>query len=130
MIKAIDKDSIHQICSSQVIVELCVAVKELVENSLDAGASLIEIKLSEHGTETIEVSDYACGIDPENYDTVALKHHTSKLSQFEDLATVSSFGFRGEALNALCEISGKLTIITKRENDELATALHFDRYGK
>ena len=64
------------------------------------------IQLKEMGSETIEVSDNGSGIDPSNYSNIALKHHTSKLCDFNDLNSVSSFGFRGEALNALCELSG------------------------
>jgi DNA mismatch repair protein PMS2 len=65
------------------------------------------LQLKEMGSESIEVSDNGCGIDPSNYANIALKHHTSKLSNFNDLNSVASFGFRGEALNALCELSGK-----------------------
>ena len=64
------------------------------------------IQLKEMGSESIEVSDNGSGIDPSNYSNIALKHHTSKLCDFIDLNSVSSFGFRGEALNALCELSG------------------------
>lgn len=60
------------------------------------------------GSESIEVCDNGSGIHPSNYANIALKHHTSKLSDFHDLNSVSSFGFRGEALNALCELSGKV----------------------
>jgi DNA mismatch repair protein PMS2 len=66
------------------------------------------LQLKEMGSESIEVSDNGCGIDPSNYASIALKHHTSKLSNFNDLNSVASFGFRGEALNALCELSGKM----------------------
>lgn len=58
------------------------------------------------GAESIEVCDNGSGIDPSNYANIALKHHTSKLADFNDLNSMSSFGFRGEALNALCELSG------------------------
>ena len=64
------------------------------------------LQLKEMGSESIEVSDNGSGIDPSNYANIALKHHTSKLCDFNDLNSVSSFGFRGEALNALCELSG------------------------
>ena len=69
------------------------------------------LQLKEMGSESIEVSDNGCGIDPSNYANIALKHHTSKLFNFNDLNSVSSFGFRGEALNALCELSGKLIVV-------------------
>lgn len=90
----LDKRDVQRICSGQSVVDLATAVKEMVENALDAGATLIEVKLKEFGKETIEVSDNGSGIAPVNYDTIALKHYTSKISRFEDIETVSSFGFR------------------------------------
>lgn len=130
MIQAIDSATVHRICSSQVVVDLTTAVKELLENSLDAGATIIEIRLIEHGADLIEVHDNAKGIDPEDYESVALKHHTSKLSSFEDLATVSSYGFRGEALNALCELSEAFSISTRRMCDSCGVQLTYDRMGR
>lgn len=130
MIKSIDTESIHRICSSQVIVDLGSALKELVENSLDAGATSIEIKLRNMGADLIEVSDNAKGIDPVDYDSIAQKHHTSKLRDFEDLEGISSFGFRGEALNALCELSKGFTICTKRAEDSTGKLLKFDKFGR
>lgn len=128
-IQAIDNYSIHRICSSQVIVDLATAVKELIENALDAKASTIEIKLVEYGGDIIEVSDNARGVDPENYEGIALKHHTSKLDTFEALSNVTSFGFRGEALNALCELSGSFIVTTKRKVDDVGHLLRFDKIG-
>ena len=82
------------------------------------------------GVESVEVSDNGCGIDPTNYEYVALKHHTSKLSTFLDLQDISSFGFRGEALNALCELSGALSISTKQADQEVGYSLSFERDGR
>ena len=89
---------VQRICSDQVIVDLQSALKELLENALDAGATKIEVRLKEHGTDLLEVADNGSGIAPENLDGVALRHHTSKLSEFDDLQKLRSFGFRGEAL--------------------------------
>eukprot|EP01041_Mallomonas_annulata_P002270 gene2270-4419_t len=130
MIQYIDKSSIHKICSGQVVVDLATAVKELVENAMDAGATSIEVKLKEMGVEYIEVIDNGCGINPENFNSIALKHHTSKLKDFEDLKSVRSFGFRGEALNALCEISGALSVTTKQEHQSFGSNLQFGRDGQ
>ncbi|KNC74613.1 hypothetical protein SARC_12845, partial [Sphaeroforma arctica JP610] len=107
-IKAIDKQSVHRICSGQVVVSLAVAVKELIENAIDAGATLIEIKLKNYGLEVMEVSDNGLGVAPANYESLTLKHHTSKISDFDDLAVIESFGFRGEALSSLCAL-GKVS---------------------
>lgn len=130
MIKAIERSVVHQICSGQVVVDLATAVKEMVENSLDACATVIEIKLKNMGIDSIEVSDNGCGINPENYEGIAMKHHTSKLRNFDDLKHVSSFGFRGEALNSLCEISGVFTVCTRMESQSIGTHLTFDRMGR
>ena len=109
-ISALERGTVHRICSGQGIPDLAVAVKELVENSIDAGATRVEIKLKQHGYESFEVIDNGGGISRGNYATVAKKHHTSKISAFDDLiAGVSSFGFRGEALSSLCELSGTYT---------------------
>jgi DNA mismatch repair protein PMS2 len=129
-IRALDRDSVYKICSGQVIVDLATAVKELIENSLDSKATSIDIKLKDSGAESIEVSDNGSGIDPENYSGIALKHHTSKISEFVDITSIGSFGFRGEALNALCELSGSFSVSTKRSCDEVGAALTFDRNGR
>ncbi|XP_076912863.1 DNA mismatch repair protein PMS1-like [Bidens hawaiensis] len=127
-IKPISKSAIHRICSGQVILDLSSAVKELVENSLDAGATSIEISLKEFGEESFQVVDNGCGISPHNFKALALKHHTSKLTDFPDLQSLTFFGFRGEALSALCNL-GDLTVETRTQNEKVATHLTFDRSG-
>ena len=108
-IKPIDKAAVHRICSGQVILDLSTAVKELVENALDAKATNIEVcadfpcllflggpvcpsivstlqvKLKEYGSELVEVADNGGGIPEEDYQALTLKYHTSKLQQFSDL---------------------------------------------
>ena len=103
-VKVIDKRSVDQICSGQVVVTLATAVKELVENSLDAGAKNIEVRLKNWGADFLEVVDNGSGVLPENFAALALKHHTSKLNVFADLVRVETFGFRGEALSSLCAL--------------------------
>ncbi|PVG03723.1 DNA mismatch repair protein MutL [Serendipita vermifera] len=130
-IKAIDKTSVHRITSSQVVVDLQTAVKELVENSLDAGASVIEVRFKENGLKSVEVIDNGSGIAKEDYESVALKHHTSKLSSFEDLTTVETFGFRGEALASLCALCESVVITTATASDApMGTILQLDRTGR
>ncbi|GKB56203.1 DNA mismatch repair protein PMS1 isoform X2 [Tanacetum coccineum] len=128
IIKPINKSAIHRICSGQVILDLPSAVKELVENSLDAGATCIEVSLKEYGQDSFQVVDNGCGISPNNFKVLALKHHTSKLSDFPDLQSLTTFGFRGEALSALCNL-GDLTVETRTKNEKVATHLTFDRSG-
>ncbi|KAG0346228.1 Mismatch repair endonuclease pms2 [Podila humilis] len=110
-IKAIDRESVHRICSGQVVLDMATAVKELLENSLDAGSTSIVVKFKQSGLESITVTDNGSGITDENLETLALKHYTSKLKSFNDLANVRSFGFRGEALSSLCALA-TLTVTT------------------
>uniref|UniRef100_A0A3B4BWZ7 Mismatch repair endonuclease PMS2 n=1 Tax=Pygocentrus nattereri TaxID=42514 RepID=A0A3B4BWZ7_PYGNA len=126
-IKAIDRHSVHQICSGQVVLSLATAVKELVENSVDAGAT--NIKLKDHGTELVEVSDNGRGVEEENFEGLTLKHHTSKLRDFSDLIHVETFGFRGEALSSLCALSD-LSVVTCHENSNVGTRLVYDHDGR
>ncbi|XP_013140191.1 PREDICTED: mismatch repair endonuclease pms1 [Papilio polytes] len=127
-IKPINKDTVHKICSGQVVLSLAVAVKELVENSLDAGATKIDIRLKNHGIDLIEVSDNGTGVTEDNFSALTLKYHTSKLTDYSDLLGVSSFGFRGEALSSLCALA-KLTITTRHQSAEYATKIVYDHKG-
>ncbi|RMY62982.1 hypothetical protein D0865_00153 [Hortaea werneckii] len=129
-IKAIEGRSVHQIQSGQVIVDLCSVVKELVENSLDAGATSIDVRFKNQGLDSIEVQDNGKGISPEDYETIALKHYTSKLASYEDLTSLDTFGFRGEALSSLCALS-KFHILTARAEDgAVGKRLDFEVSGK
>ncbi|KAH9642851.1 hypothetical protein HF086_016656 [Spodoptera exigua] len=127
-IKAISKDTVHKICSGQVVVSLAVAVKELVENSLDAGATNIDIRFKNYGIDLIEVSDNGSGVTEDNFAALTLKYHTSKLSDYSDLLGVTSFGFRGEALSSLCSLAN-LTITTRHKEAEYATKIEYDHKG-
>ncbi|XP_059888452.1 mismatch repair endonuclease PMS2 isoform X3 [Delphinus delphis] len=128
-IKPIDRKSVHQICSGQVVLSLSTAVKELVENSVDASATNIELRLKDYGAELIEVSDNGCGVEEENFEGLTLKHHTSKIQEFADLTQVETFGFRGEALSSLCALSD-VTISTCHTSAKVGTRLVFDHNGK
>ncbi|KAI5868617.1 DNA mismatch repair protein MutL [Durotheca rogersii] len=129
-IKAIEARTVHQIQSGQVIVDLCSVVKELVENGLDAGATSIEVRFKNQGLDLIEVQDNGSGISQQNYETLALKHYTSKLSTYADLAALQTFGFRGEALSSLCALS-KFTVTTCLASDApKGTRLEFETSGK
>ncbi|ROW14533.1 hypothetical protein VPNG_03114 [Cytospora leucostoma] len=129
-IKAIEASSVHQIQSGQVIVDLCSVAKELVENGLDAGATSIEVRFKNQGLDSIEVQDNGAGISPDNYETLALKHYTSKLSTYSDLSTLETFGFRGEALSSLCALS-RFTVVTCLQSDApKGSKLEFETSGK
>ncbi|NXP80548.1 PMS2 endonuclease, partial [Ramphastos sulfuratus] len=127
-IKPIDRKSVHRICSGQVVLNLGTAVKELVENSLDAGATNIDVKLKDYGAELIEVSDNGIGVEEENFEGLTLKHYTSKIQDFSDLTHVETFGFRGEALSSLCALSD-VTIFTCHKSAKVGARLVFDHNG-
>lgn len=130
-IKAIESHSVHQIQSGQVIVDLNSVVKELVENGIDAGATSIEVRFKNHGLDSIEIQDNGNGIAPEDFETLALKHHTSKLSDYDDLTDLNTFGFRGEALSSLCAVSKNFHVLTARAEDgAVGKKLQFDMSGK
>ncbi|KAL1748229.1 histidine kinase-like ATPase [Schizophyllum fasciatum] len=128
-IKAIDRASVHRITSGQVVIDLQTAVKELLENSLDAGATSIEVRFRNHGLKSIEVVDNGLGIAEKDFEGIALKHHTSKLAVFEDLTTVRTFGFRGEALSSLCALCDGFTITTATQGP-LGELIEMDRNGR
>ncbi|KAF9276136.1 hypothetical protein BGZ68_010249 [Mortierella alpina] len=127
-IKAIDKESVHRICSGQVVLDMATAVKELLENSLDAGATSIVIKFKQNGLDNITVTDNGCGITDADLETLALKHYTSKLTSFNDLAQVRSFGFRGEALSSLCALSS-LTVSTSTGQKPTGVLVEYNSDG-
>ncbi|KAK9429413.1 hypothetical protein V1505DRAFT_330488 [Lipomyces doorenjongii] len=130
-IRAIDKSSVHKLTSGQVVIDLPTAVKELVENSLDAHATNIEVKFKHYGVESFEVADNGDGIDQENFEGIALKHHTSKLRSFSDLSSVATYGFRGEALSSLCGVSSSVQITTcTAGTSPCATKLEYDTHGR
>eukprot|EP00736_Rhodelphis_marinus_P010706 Rmarinus@m.13179 len=128
-IKAIDKGSVHRICSGQVILDLGIAVKELVENSLDAGASSVEVKFRNYGLDGYEVIDDGCGVDEKNHAGLTKKYCTSKLNTFDDLSGVSTFGFRGEALSSLCALAN-VKVTTRTKTQPMATRLSFAHSGE
>ncbi|PLW30354.1 hypothetical protein PCASD_16108 [Puccinia coronata f. sp. avenae] len=127
---AIDSRSIQKITSGQVVVDLQTAVKELVENSLDAGATAIDVKFKNYGLDSFEVSDNGTGIREDDLDTVGLNHHTSKLSSFDDLAQVKTFGFRGEALSSLCALAKVTVQSATAATEPRGWILEFDPMGK
>ncbi|KAL6432369.1 hypothetical protein ACFW04_006764 [Cataglyphis niger] len=127
-IEAINKETIHHICSGQVVFDLAIAVKELVENSLDSNATVIDVKLIDYGKTCISVSDNGSGVLEQDFEGLGLKHHTSKLREFIDLTEVNTFGFRGEALSSLCALS-ELSIVTRHSTSEHGFKLEFDKNG-
>ena len=129
-VKALEGRTVHQIQSGQVIVDLCSVVKELVENSLDAEATAIEVRFRNNGLDSIEVQDNGIGIASENYETIALKHYTSKLAKYDDLSSLQTFGFRGEALSSLCALSNFHITTARADEAPKGTRLEFETSGR
>ncbi|KAG7194384.1 uncharacterized protein KQ657_004596 [Scheffersomyces spartinae] len=126
----IKPSDVARITSGQVITDLVSILKELVENSIDAESTKLEIIFKNNGLESIEVIDNGVGIKKEDYDKICLRHHTSKLESLEHLETVATLGFRGEALASLNSIANlTLTTCTKDDNSK-ASQLKFTSMGE
>ncbi len=116
-IKLLSKDVINQISAGEVVEKPASIVKELVENSIDAGAKNITIEISGGGISKICVIDDGCGINKNEVELAFTPHATSKLVTIEDLNQIATKGFRGEALATISAVS-KVCMVTKTENDD------------
>lgn len=116
MIKLLDKATIDKIAAGEVIERPFSVVKELLENSIDAGSTSITVEIKEGGLSFIRVTDNGCGIPKDQVKTAYLRHATSKIEQAEDLANIVSLGFRGEALSTIAAVS-QTEMITKTPED-------------
>lgn len=116
MIRLLDEATISKIAAGEIIENSASIVKELVENSIDAGADDILIELRGESTDFIKVSDNGSGFSEEDLEVAFLRHSTSKLEKIEDLEKIRTLGFRGEALASISNIS-KIKLMTKREED-------------
>lgn len=111
-IEILDQQTIDKIAAGEVIERPASVVKELVENSIDAKATAVTVEIKEGGISFIRITDNGCGIEKEQVPLAFLRHSTSKIRSVEDLLTVSSLGFRGEALSSIAAVS-QVELITK-----------------
>ena len=116
MIHLLSKETIDKIAAGEVIERPESVVKELIDNAIDSGADKISIEIRGGGVELIRVTDNGCGIGREDIRTAFLRHATSKLSTAEDLQSIRTMGFRGEALASICAVS-KTELITKERSE-------------
>ena len=124
-VQLLDQNTANQIAAGEVVEKPASVVKELVENALDAGADVIEVSIFEGGTEYIRVVDNGCGMSEANARLAVLRHATSKLRRAEDLMSLATLGFRGEALPSIASVS-KFTLLTRPENAEYATSIRIE----
>ena len=121
-IRLLDDTSINKIAAGEVIDRPSSVVKELVENSLDAGASRIEVEIEAGGVGKIRVTDDGCGMSEQDVRLAVLRHATSKIRSSDDLFTVESMGFRGEALPSIASVA-KFSLISRQSGNPLGTRL-------
>ena len=117
MIKALSEDLRNKISAGEVVENPASVVKELIENSLDAGATDIFVLVEKGGHQTIQVRDNGHGISPQQLPTSILRYHTSKIATLDDLFSINTLGFRGEALASIASVS-EMSIISSDGKEE------------
>ena len=124
-VKLLDQNTANQIAAGEVVEKPASVVKELVENALDAGADKIEVTIFEGGTQYIRVADNGSGMTEANARLAVLRHATSKIRAAEDLMSLHTLGFRGEALPSIASVSN-FQLLTRPADEEFATSIRID----
>ncbi|PKN02799.1 hypothetical protein CVU76_02105 [Candidatus Dojkabacteria bacterium HGW-Dojkabacteria-1] len=129
VLNKLPQELVNQIAAGEVIERPASVVKELIDNSIDANAKKVQIKIVNGGMDLIEVSDDGIGIPKENIGNVFDAHTTSKISSLEDLNNLLTMGFRGEALSTIVAVS-KVKLISKYMQEEIANEIFFKDSGE
>ena len=128
VINILDKHTANLIAAGEVVERPASAVKEMLENCADAGATAVTVEIKDGGTSFVRITDNGCGMAREDVPKAILRHATSKIKTGSDLETIGTLGFRGEALAAIAAVSA-VRILTKRPEDEIGT-LFVCRFGE
>ena len=126
MIKVLDQATINKIAAGEVVERPSSVVKELVENAIDAGATAVTVEIKDGGLSFIRITDNGAGIEKAEVPTAFIRHATSKIMTIEDLLSVSSLGFRGEALASIAAVA-QVELITKTAH--ALTGLRYEIHG-
>jgi DNA mismatch repair protein MutL len=121
----LSQELINQIAAGEVVERPASVVKELIDNSIDANASKIIVRVKNGGIDLIEISDNGVGIEKENLNDIFLPHTTTKIASLSDLEQISTMGFRGEALSTIQSVA-KVSIISKYKDEESAYSIELN----
>lgn len=124
-INVLDIDTVNKIAAGEVVERPASAVKELIENAIDAGADKITVEINNGGISYIRVTDNGCGIASADVEKAFLPHSTSKIKSIDDLTGLYTMGFRGEALASISAVS-RVDIITKSKDENFGTAMSLE----